>query len=276
MEFREYEVYQPGNDIRHVDWRASLRHGDLREWVVRGFVAEENLTLVVSVDTRMSMWMPDGARKVDVAAWLAWALGRIGLASGDTLIVHRLFGPARSGHRTFRGSLARDGLWGGIRSVLGDEPQAADAEANTRGLDRLLSPTSVWLILSDFYIRPEQHSGLVNAVLAARDRSRWVVFGEMDSWPLEVARLGMGARRIEGPGAEEELECEVHATSLAEVALSITENREAWWARTKSRGSDRMHWRWPADSKADAEGVFKERLGKDPLLRQLFMRRGEA
>ena len=59
MEFREHVVYQIGDDIRFVDWRASARRGQEHDLVARSFVAEEQLKLLISVDTRPTMALPE-------------------------------------------------------------------------------------------------------------------------------------------------------------------------------------------------------------------------
>lgn len=97
LEFYDYRPYMPGDDIRHVDWRASARHGGTDHLLVRTYVAEEHLTLIISLDTRESMFMPHLMPKAQITAWLAEAISWITLRSADRIILHRLFGkPAGS------------------------------------------------------------------------------------------------------------------------------------------------------------------------------------
>jgi len=277
LDFREHLPYQPGMDVRHVDWRASFRYGKPDDLLVKTFVAEEDLTLLISVDTRPSMWLPGSVSKVQIAAWLAWAIGHIGLRSGDRVVLHRLYGSASGSVREYRGSTALDGLWSGIESLIGSEP--ADASTmNLRGLNRLLPPSSAWLVLSDFYFELDPAARrLAAAMLKAREGNRWVIHGDLDTWPAERAIMGNGARRIEGPGAPEDIECDVQDRTIAAVEKNIEAHKERF--RELSRCNERFHWEWSEEwtgSNVDAGLWFKENLARDPVVQQLFLRRGSA
>lgn len=275
LEFREYLPYTPGSDVRHIDWRASLRHGRPNDWLVKTFVAEEDLTLVISIDPRPSMYLPLGLPKIEIAAWLAWAIGRIGLQSGDRIIIHRLFGPAANSTREFRGSTAIDGLWPGISALLSNTPDP-DLTPNLHGLDRLLPPSSAWLILSDFYFPANADSDrLAHTLLGVRDGARWVVPGDLDSWPYECAELGDGARRIDGPGLiEDGLECDIRNDTLSRIEADIANHKQRFRSKSRTTGES-LHWLWPNDHNADPTRFFKDRLAADPLLQNLFLRRGQ-
>ena len=53
LDFDELRRYQPGDDLRHLDWRASLRSG---KQVVRTFTEERDRPALIVVDQRMSMF----------------------------------------------------------------------------------------------------------------------------------------------------------------------------------------------------------------------------
>lgn len=53
LNFDELRRYQPGDDLRHLDWRASLRTG---KPVVRTFTEERDRPALIVVDQRMSMF----------------------------------------------------------------------------------------------------------------------------------------------------------------------------------------------------------------------------
>src|SRR6185436_2454785 len=93
LEFREFRPYLPGDDIRHVDWRASARHHRQEELVIRTFEHEAQTRLVISIDTRASMRLPESAPKLQLALWLAEAIAYIAGRSGDSVALHALYGP---------------------------------------------------------------------------------------------------------------------------------------------------------------------------------------
>src|SRR5678815_438383 len=81
LEFSDYRRYQPGDDLRYVDWNIYRR---LDRLLLKVFTAEEELNIYLLVDTSRSM--AEGApAKLDYAKKVAAALGYIGLKNLDRL-----------------------------------------------------------------------------------------------------------------------------------------------------------------------------------------------
>ena len=83
VEFAGHRVYVPGDELRFIDVRASLRHERI---VIRHFETETERALRLVVDATASMgFRSRGApgAKLAYAALLAAALARVSLASGD-------------------------------------------------------------------------------------------------------------------------------------------------------------------------------------------------
>ncbi len=82
IEFSEHKVYTPGDDIRHIDWRAFAKTD---RYHVKQFEDETNITVELIVDHSGSMEFAsgDGASKLDVARLIAAALGYLALRQGD-------------------------------------------------------------------------------------------------------------------------------------------------------------------------------------------------
>ncbi|MEK7704273.1 MAG: DUF58 domain-containing protein [Myxococcota bacterium] len=82
IEFSEHKLYAPGDDIRHIDWRAFAKTD---RYHVKQFEDETNLTLEILVDHSGSMGFQEGAldSKLDYAKKLAAALGYLALRQGD-------------------------------------------------------------------------------------------------------------------------------------------------------------------------------------------------
>ncbi|MFR0687913.1 DUF58 domain-containing protein [Enterobacterales bacterium AE_CKDN230030158-1A_HGKHYDSX7] len=81
LSFDELRQYNPGDDLRHLDWRASLRYG---KPFVRSYTEERDRPTLLLVDQRMSMYFgSQRSFKSVVAAELA-ALGAwMALQAGD-------------------------------------------------------------------------------------------------------------------------------------------------------------------------------------------------
>lgn len=84
LNFDELRRYQPGDDLRHLDWRASLRTG---KPVVRTFTEERDRPALIVVDQRMSMFFGSvrsfksavAAELGALAAWMVFNTGdRVG------------------------------------------------------------------------------------------------------------------------------------------------------------------------------------------------------
>ncbi|MCX4243112.1 DUF58 domain-containing protein [Paraliomyxa miuraensis] len=79
VEFADYRPYDPGDDVRLVDWNVYLRLGLA---VVRQFNEERSLAMKLCVDTSESMAFGE-PRKADHAAQLAAALALVALTHRD-------------------------------------------------------------------------------------------------------------------------------------------------------------------------------------------------
>ncbi|MEN5302876.1 DUF58 domain-containing protein [Pseudomonas sp. TWI628] len=81
LSFDELRRYQPGDDLRHLDWRASLRFG---KPFVRTFTEERDRPTWLLVDQRMSMFFgSQRSFKSVVAAELAAISAWMALRAGD-------------------------------------------------------------------------------------------------------------------------------------------------------------------------------------------------
>src|SRR5579871_3405822 len=65
VEFAEHRPYQPGDDLRYVDWKIAARAD---RWVVKQFEEETNLRAIVVLDVSPSMdWRGSPARLTKLA-----------------------------------------------------------------------------------------------------------------------------------------------------------------------------------------------------------------
>ncbi len=80
LNFDELRRYQPGDDLRHLDWRASMRTG---KPVVRTFTEERDRPALILVDQRMSMFFGSqrsfkSALAAELGALAAWMVFHAG------------------------------------------------------------------------------------------------------------------------------------------------------------------------------------------------------
>lgn len=155
LNFDELRRYQPGDDLRHLDWRASLRTG---KPVVRTFTEERDRPALILVDQRMSMFFGSqrsfksvvAAELGALAAWMVFNAGdRVGgLVFNDSRIDS--IAPLRSRKRVeaFCSRIAAQN-----QALNAANPDAEDADQLDKVLQRCLALAGhdhLICIVSDF------------------------------------------------------------------------------------------------------------------------------
>ena len=151
MEFEKVREYQPGDDVRHIDWNVTAR---MQSAYVKEYREERELTVMLVVDVSASGSF-GSARKLknevaaEVAAVLAYTAvksnDRVGLIIFSDRIEHYI--PPKKG---------RAHVWRVIRDILAFKPQGrgTDVEGALDYLGRVVRRRSVSFIISDFLDSP--------------------------------------------------------------------------------------------------------------------------
>jgi uncharacterized protein (DUF58 family) len=195
MDFDDVRLYQPGDDVRQIDWNVTARAG---EPYIKKFVEERELTVMLMVD--VSGDGEFGTRnlmKSDVAAEVGALLAfsaiknndRVGLILFSDTVEH--FVPPKKG---------KSHVLRVIRDILTFEPEGRgkNIEAGLEFLGRVAKRKSVAFLLSDFY-----DTGWEAAVRIARRRHDLIPIVVTD--PLEEALDGGGMMAFEDPKTGEVL-----------------------------------------------------------------------
>jgi uncharacterized protein (DUF58 family) len=83
MEFSQYRSYQPGDDLRSLDWKMFARSD---RYYIRESEIETNIAIRFIVDASASMNHDDGAfKKIQYARYLAASLAYLGNLQGDAV-----------------------------------------------------------------------------------------------------------------------------------------------------------------------------------------------
>jgi uncharacterized protein (DUF58 family) len=151
MEFDESRIYQPGDDVRQMDWRVTARSGRPH---VKLFREERERPVWLAVDQAASMHF--GTRTAfkavvaaRAAALLAWAAAERGDRVGGLVF-------SAAGHRELRPAARRRGVLALLQALCeaAAAPTAAPASAALdpalARLVRLARPGSLVFLLSDF------------------------------------------------------------------------------------------------------------------------------
>jgi len=84
MEFEDLREYQPGDDVKDIDWKATARHTDP---LVRRYIAGRKHSVVFVVDSGKNMMAtsPSGERKLDIALMCAGIIGYLAVRHTDSV-----------------------------------------------------------------------------------------------------------------------------------------------------------------------------------------------
>lgn len=156
VEFAEYRPYQPGDDLRYIDWKIVARSD---RWVVKQYEEETNLRASIVLDVSRSMaWSgavlggsegaaTAGLTKLAYGEHLAAAIALLLLRQRDAVGLVRFDDQVRTAIRP----AARTGQWRRLVAAL-DDPGAGRASSAPIALEqsaRLISRRGLVVLISD-------------------------------------------------------------------------------------------------------------------------------
>ena len=192
MEFSEVRPYQPGDDIRTIDWNVTARMG---EPFVKQYIEERDLTVFLVIDVSGSLGF--GSRAVlkrelaaEVAALLSFAALRNQDRVGAALVSDRLelFLPPER-RRTHVLRLVHEVL---LHRSLG----GTDLDAGLSAVLATLKRRAVLFVLSDFL-----SAGSLSSLKAAAARHDLIVVEIVDPRDQEIPAVGPVVLRDAESGA---------------------------------------------------------------------------
>ncbi|HEV7571574.1 MAG TPA: DUF58 domain-containing protein [Thermoanaerobaculia bacterium] len=149
IEFSQVREYQPGDDVRTIDWNVTARSGTPH---VKEFVEERDLTVLVAIDVSGSMGFGSvDWRKCDVAAELAAVFAFSAVQNSDriglllfTNNIQGYIAPRRG--RMHAQVIVRAAVDAAMRGPKG----VADLEGAARYLEQVSTRRAVVIVISDF------------------------------------------------------------------------------------------------------------------------------
>jgi uncharacterized protein (DUF58 family) len=155
MAFSEVRPYQPGDDVRFIDWNVSAR---MRETYVKVFTEEREMTVMLLVDLSASQRFASGARPkvetvAEVAALLAFSAIKNNDRVGLILFTDRIerFVPPKQG----KGHVMRV-----IAEILNAKPEGRGTDLRTalHLLGHVVKRRCVAFLISDFIAEAYEHN----------------------------------------------------------------------------------------------------------------------
>jgi uncharacterized protein (DUF58 family) len=247
VEFAEVRAYQPGDDVRSIDWNVTARMGLP---FVKQYVEERDLTVFLAVDASGSLNY--GSRTIlkrelaaEIAALLAFAALRNQDRVGAALLGERLellLQPRR--RRTHVLRLVRD--------VLEHEARGStDLERSLSGALKTLKQRAVLFVISDFVDAPCE-----KALKAAAARHDLIVVELVDPRDAELPAVGPVVLRDAETGGEALVD---GRRAAAEHAAARAAERQALRRLTRRLGVDHLELRTDRPYLAPVVAFFERR-----------------
>ncbi len=222
VEFAEHRPYQPGDDLRYMDWRIAAR---ANRWMLKQFEEETNLRASLVLDVSRSMhWAgaPGRLTKLAYAEQLTAAIALILLRQRDAVGLIRFDDTVRSaiGPRSSRTQ------WRRIIAAL-DDPGSGHASHAPEGLARaarLVRGRGLVILISDLLVEQDAVEHAVRGLRAAGHEV--TVLHLMD--PAERHLDGSGEGLFVDPESNESVPvavADVRAAYQATVTAAIAEWR---------------------------------------------------
>jgi uncharacterized protein (DUF58 family) len=181
LNFEEIRGYLPGDDIRHIDWKVSLRLGKAH---VRVYTEERDRPLFVVVDQRMSMFFGSrrafksvvAAEAAALAVWMAFAAGdRVGgVVFDDSAVVPVKPLRSRSRIRMLFGAIGR--MNAALHAGSAARTNYAQLNAALEGVLQLAAHDHLIFVVSDFAGADERTRQLLRELSAHNDVVASMVF----------------------------------------------------------------------------------------------------
>jgi uncharacterized protein (DUF58 family) len=213
LTFEDHRDYVPGDDLRHVDWNAYARLGDL---VVKRFRSEEDVSVLLCVDRSASM---EGAKSRE-ARRVAGAVGHVALRRRDSVALAWLPRVPERPVEVFRGEAGPAALSARLAEV-----PVAGATSHAKDLRSVLPAVprrGPALLVSDFFDAAGAVTGLARLAAHGFETTALHVLDPADAW----LPAGESVRCVDRESGE---------TVDLDVTAALAESVQRSWRRRAER-----------------------------------------
>lgn len=222
MDFEEVREYQPGDDVRLIDWNVTARTGVPH---IKKYREERELSMMVLVDVSASDQLGSGSQSkkelaAEVASTLAFSASQNGDKIGLLLYSDEVesFIPPRKG---------RSHVFRIIREILFFRParRGTSLKAALKYLNLVMSRPAVVFVVSDFL-----DEGYERALRVTNERHDVIAVSIFDRRELELPDVGLIALE------------DAESGEVVEVDTSNRELRERFAAEAAEQRAQRQKW----------------------------------
>ena len=147
MDFVNLREYEPGDEVRHIDWKSSSRSGKV---LVKKFMHDQEISIQIFACTSASMhYSTTASTKLEVLAELATALGWIAINSGNRFSLLKFDNSVK---RSIKDANTEKQVQAISACLLKDQLPLKGLSASLwKTLAQKQTPRSMVFVLSDFY-----------------------------------------------------------------------------------------------------------------------------
>ncbi len=188
VEFEEVRPYQPGDDVRSIDWNVTARTG---EPFVKAFREERELCLQLVVDTSLSMDFGTGRwSKRDAAAQLSALFATVCVRAQDRVGL-TLFGP--DGLHHLKAGKSSTHVQRLVRDVFAAPvtPPGTPMNSLLEGLERAVTRRSMIIFCSDFAGLEDGDQDLIDRLSRLSARHDVIALFVHDPFERELPDVGI-------------------------------------------------------------------------------------
>ena len=256
VEFADFRPYVHGDDLRFIDWNI---FGRLDRLFLKIFLEEEDLSLVIAIDTSASMDWGDPSKLV-FAQRLAMALGYIGLVNHNRVSLAAFGGEGglrKLSNLRGRRKTAEMGRW-----LLDLKPGGPGTfEESMKQLALARQGRGVMLVLSDFLFKDGYEKGL-----------RYVAGRGYDLWCMQTLapqEIDPAAHGLAGDWRLTDLEDrdETEVTASPGLIEQYRANLGAWCANLRDFAVRRSIMHMVVDTSTEVDELLLEYMRRRGLLR---------
>ena len=252
IEFSEVREYQPGDDIRLIDWNVTARAG--RPFIKR-FVEERELTILFMLDVSASGIFGSRRGKIDTAVEAAATLMFSALKNNDKVGLLTFCDDVIGCHPPRKGKGAVLRL---IREMIAQEPVSRPTDL-AKALDyanRILKRRSVVFLISDFFA-PQADKELA----ICRRKHDLIALSLTD--PREADFPNIGLIRLRDPETGQTAQVDTASSRVrAVLARQLGVQRESVKNCLSHYGIDQLEIGTDRDYVKDLRGFFEKRRGR--------------
>jgi uncharacterized protein (DUF58 family) len=185
VEFSEHRPYNPGDELRLIDWRA---YAKTDRFHIKLFEEDTNLRATILTDMSGSMRFGDSTKsKLLYAQQLTAALSRLMLSQGDGVGLLAFDSDVRS----YIPPRNRSDQWGGILDSLANAPMTSedsDICSVLSGLGEILKKRGMVILISDLIDDPARV--VQNMALLRKNQQELIVFHVLSPEEIELPYYG--------------------------------------------------------------------------------------